>query len=311
MPAESVPTPLREHGRRYHTNYPPHDHSDHFPMTWLALGGLGAGPERQARFTASYLPRLTPLREDDPLRQRQQALLDDIERRGIAAVVADHLPTWICGWFREAYHPLIRLGYGVEFEVPEEVAAALAYGEASGRSDRLATLAGAARARAGTGLELLEEAAALPHRAHDAADFGDRAEASLHTPGIERLGLLLDDNLCQISYAALSVFAGTHDFFALHLVTASHAFRIVHAYAGPDADAILNLGVLAGYLAVGAPCVRPASAAGEPLPARAELLALCSDDEHDLKLAYSAWAQAEHWRDPAYLIAARAYLTRR
>src|SRR5690606_16212305 len=192
------------------------------------------------------------------------ALLADIERRGIAAVVADSLPGWVCGWFREAYHPLIRLGYGVEFEVPEEVAAALAYGEATGRSERLATLARAARTRTGTWLELIEETAALPHRAHDAPDFGDRAEAALHTPGIERLAVVLDDNLRQISHAALSVFAATHDFFALHLVTGSHAFRIVHPYAGPDADAILNLGILAGYLAVGAPSVRAASAGGRP-----------------------------------------------
>lgn len=304
---------LREHGRRYDTNYPPHDHSDHFPMAWLALGALGAPRERRERFAAAYLPRLAARPADDPRRQRQDELLAEIGRLGIAPVVAAHLPRWISGWFREAYHPLIRLGYGVEFNVAEEVAAALAYGEASGTSGRLARLAGAARPRRGTGLDLLEEAAASAGPVSTAADFGERAEAALHAPGLERLALLLPDNLREISRAALAVFASTHDFFALHLVTASHAFRIVRPLAGPEADAVLNLGVVAGYLAVGAPAVRPAQAAppGGPLPGRDALLADASDDEHDLKLAYSAWAQAQHWADSAYLIAARDYLARR
>jgi hypothetical protein len=311
MNASTEATLLREHGGRYDTNYPPHGHSDHFPMAWLALRALGATPERQARFEAGYLPRLVPLAADDPRRQHQRELLTAIDEHGIGAVVEAELPTWLSGWFREAYHPLIRLGYGVEFQVAEEVAAALAYGAATGGCDRLAALARNARARRGTGIELLEDVTALPHEISRADDFGDRAEAALATPGLDTLGVVLEDNVRRISHAALSVFAATPDFVALHLVTASLAFRIVHRHAGPDADAILNLGLIAGYLAVGAPPVPPAPQPADALPSRAELLAQSSDDEHDLKLAYSAWAQAEHWQDPAYLLAARDYLASR
>jgi hypothetical protein len=116
------------------------------------------------------------------------------------------------------------------------------------------------------------------------------------------------------------VFAATHNFFALHLVTGGHAFRLVAPYAGPHADALFNLGVVAGYAAVGAPPFHTAPLTGpalsDPDPTTQNaltpsvLLALCRDDEHDYKLAYSAWRQAAHWHDPAYLDVARAYLKR-
>jgi hypothetical protein len=113
----------------------------------------------------------------------------------------------------------------------------------------------------------------------------------------------------------LDVFAATHNFFALHLVTASHAFRILYDHAGPHADATFNLGLAAGYAAVGAPEFesRQTPACQAEIPdqiAQESLLSLCADDEHDYKLAYSATRQAEFFNDARYLDVARTYLLR-
>ena len=301
---------LSLHGRHYEFEYPPHGNSDHLPMAWLAMTGLGASGSRRDDFACAYVSRLVPRAPGHPDQARQQTLLAELERRGIAAVLAEHLPRLISGWYRAAYHPLIRLGYGVEFQVPAEVAAGLAYLEACGPSPRLAELAAHARHTGGlSGLELLRQAADATLDPDSAAAFDPRAETVLAHPHAADLAMVLDDNLRTMSRAALAAFAATHDFFALHLMTASHAFRLLRPWAGPHADAVMNLGLLAGYCAIGGPELPSGPpAVMAPTPSRERLLALCRDDEHDFKVAYSAWAQARHWHDPAYLTAVETYL---
>jgi hypothetical protein len=160
-----------------------------------------------------------------------------------------------------------------------------------------------------TGLELLEAAAPHAVDAGSARSFGEHAAQHLAQPWIAEMAVVLEDNLREMSRTALDALASTHDFFALHLVTGSHAFRVLESHAGPDAAAVMNLGLLAGYLVIGAPTVRhfptPKEATAAP-----DLLALCRDDEHDAKLAHTTDAQARHWNDPAYVAVAARYLTR-
>ena len=94
---------LRRHGRRYAFEYPSHSHSDRLPMALLALASLGAPAERRESCAASYQPRLTPAPAEHA--DRQQALLDDIDLRGITAVVEDRLPRYVWGWYRAAPPP--------------------------------------------------------------------------------------------------------------------------------------------------------------------------------------------------------------
>jgi len=115
----------------------------------------------------------------------------------------------------------------------------------------------------------------------------------------------------------LNIFDQTHDFFALHLVTGAHAFRLLYPFAGKWRDEIFSLGILAGYAAVGAPDFSTSQAephehaddsvteAMTTLPRKVR-----SDDDHDIKLAYSAMSQAKHYEDPAYIEAASRYLDR-
>lgn len=309
---------LASHGQRYLPEYPPDGNSDHLPMAWLAMQALGADRGRRKAFANAYLPRLAPMPPDHVHAERVRALTAETMADGIPTVLDRYLPDWISGWYKEAYHPVIRLGYGVEFDVPEEVAAGLAYLEAVGGDARLDTLSQRAVVdhRVG-GAGLFRRAQALgPVPVTTAARFGERAAAALALPGMAALAVVTDDHLRELSRGALAVFAGSHDFFALHLVTASHAFRLLYPYLylrlGPRTDAVFTLGLMAGYLAAGAPDPAPLLVpTTTPPPGNQELLALCSDDEHDIKLAHAAGAHAEHWGDPAFRHVAAAYLHRR
>lgn len=313
------------HGQRYLPEYPPLGHSDHLPMTWFALAALGAGADRCRAFAAAYLPRLAPMPAEHPHARRVIALATEIDRDGMHAVLARRLPSLASGWYRQAYHPLIRIGYGVSFDVPREVAAGLAYLEAAGPDDALARQArGLATDDRCTGEDLFRRAAALGPvpdvettgaEAPGAAQpdsFSRRAARALADARMARVAVMPAEPLRALAQGALAVFASSHDFFALHLVTASHAFRVLEPWIGPDAHGAFTLGMLAGYRAAGAPAFE--ELAGDPTsatPRPEDLLALCADDEHDIKLAHAAAAHAAHWSDARYLATAEAYLRRR
>ncbi|MFB3105010.1 MAG: questin oxidase family protein [Pseudomonadales bacterium] len=304
----------REQIRQHHEHFGHLYHgglSDHGPMSCLALSSLGATDERTARYYRTYCERLSPL-EDGPYRVQLQRFLDELSRSGIQAVLKQYLPVLISGWVRDAYHPLIRIAYGFEFDIAEEVAAGLAYLSVCGADPRIEELA--ANAKEG------DDPAGLFRRAQSwdldfkgASTFAERAERVVAQPVFVESAQQYHSTLRVVSRCALEVFASTHNFFALHLVTSAHAFRLLHGFAGPHADAIFTLGVLAGYAAVEAPAFEPLAEPdtdGQEITA-ARLLDACSDNEHDYKLAYSAWRQAHHWNDSVYLAVAYHYLQQR
>jgi Questin oxidase-like len=50
-----------------------------------------------------------------------------IDSNGWQVTVTRYLQSLLSGWVKDAFHPLIRLAYGIEFQVPSEIAAGLAY----------------------------------------------------------------------------------------------------------------------------------------------------------------------------------------
>ena len=280
-------------------------------MACLALSSLGATKERTARYYRAYCERLSPL-EDGPFRERLEQFLEELSRSDIQTVLERHMPKLISGWVRDAYHPLIRIAYGFEFSIPEEVAAGLAYLSICGADPRVEELA--ANSQDG------DDPAFLFQRAQswdlDFAGlhtFTQRVERVVEHVAFSQAAQRFESTLRVISRCALAVFASTHNFFALHLVTSAHAFRLLHNFAGPHADSIFSLGIVAGYAAVETPAFEPLREPVSPdLKITAEsLLAASSDNEHDYKLAYSAWQQARHWNDVVYLAVADNYLQQR
>ena len=139
--------------------------------------------------------------------------------------------------------------------------------------------------------------------------FTSAARQVSSSPAFGAAAVVVPDNLRLVSRLALDIFASTHNFFALHLVTGAHAYRLLYPFAGEERDAIFTLGILCGYAAVGAPVFVHHDSPEFSGPV--SWLNLIRDDEHDAKLAYSADDQSRHWGDPAYRRIAADYLDSR
>ena len=219
-----------------------------------ALAELGADMDAIRRFAAGYRNALSPIAPADTVvtianwethlgkTSSYAALLvffdSRIAEHGWPATVAYFLPRRISGWVRDAFHPLIRLGYGVASELPSEIAAGLAYLTVSGDDPALARLAQAAPVT----LDGSDYLAAW--QAHRRPEYGQGRFSARYAQVVRDVPLRAarpdsPEAWRALSAAGLQVFHATHDFFALHMVTGSHAWRVCAPYAGGDPRARL------------------------------------------------------------------------
>jgi hypothetical protein len=306
--------------------------SNHLPMALVALDRLGAPPARLASFAERYRTRLVPVEADEPIgdfdgwlaargrrgsyRQLRPYLEDAIGDDGIDAVLATHLPHLLDGVGGAAFHGIIRLAYALESRSDARVAAGLAYLtevhqplgrrgagepwtdnplEALGRLREIRALVAASREG-----NIGEQMAAVgAHREFDGVI--DWLAVSASSP--ERL-----------TSAAVALYATTDDFTALHGVTASHALLTVTPYVA-DAESVSAYwfqALAAAYVTIGAPNLAEPTVGLKPwleAPARFEVIAqsaCASDDEHVIKLVYSARELHARSGDPVLVaVAAR------
>ncbi len=328
MPNQRLPgalaTLLREHAATFAPHYPPSDNSDHGPMAYLAMHGLGIGFDDIAIFADEYESRLAPIppprtsvsdatwREHIGRRDSYSALFAfferEIEARGWEATVSRYLPPLISGWVQDAFHPLIRLGYGIEFENAPEIAAGLAYMTITGDDPALARIAERRTSKL-RGRAYLASLQAMRDSGFCRGPFNARYQRI--TTGAADLipaGASSERVFEDLSRACLEVFHATHDFFALHLVTSSHAFRVCAPWAGTDVAPLFSSGIASAYLAIGAPPFDPLTGVSASLPT--ERLNNATD-EHDVKLAYSCLVQSRKFDDPTYEWVATEYLVPR
>lgn len=322
--AAILPEPLCrlicEHGERYAPHYPPDDNSDHGPMAFLAMHGLGMDVDRIERFAAEYRSRLVAQDRSAEIvteadweqhigrRESYSALrkffASQIDSHGWQTTVAHYLPSLITGWVKDAFHPLIRLAYGIEFMVPPEIAAGLAYLAITGNDPQLATVAERPPSQ-DSGLRYLESLQGSRQASFLEGGFNNRYQAASRVATLRPAGGNQTDVLRALSRAGLEVFDATHDFFALHFVTGSHAFRVCSLWAGLRWGAVYSVGIAAAYLAIGAPSFSALPTASAELA----LDALCTDtDEHAIKIAYTSLMQAKAFRNPTYRWVANRYL---
>jgi hypothetical protein len=314
---------LREHGASHAPHYPPSDNADHGPMAYLAMHGLGLGFPQIETFADRYRGKLVaqlPCKEGINAhgwethigrRASYSALRayfeSEIDAHGWQAVVARVLPSLVSGWVKDAFHPLIRLAYGIEFEVPSEIAGGLAYLAITGDDPLFAAVAKREPLDC-DGRSYLEALQSMRDVEFARGPFNSRCRRIEREAAVRPLKGPADIVIKELSRACLEIFHATHDFFALHLVTSSHAFRVCAPWAGPDWSALYSAGVAAGYLAIGAPRFDALEEKEAALPMDALRNAT---DEHDIKLAYSCLAQARAFSDPTFCWSAEHYLTPR
>jgi hypothetical protein len=327
MTAAVLPTSLLQllgtHSASYAPHYPPSDNSDHGPMACLAMHGLGINWSRIEEFANRYSERLvaaTPAQEsigsdhwENHIGHRKSYLAlveffeSEIIRDGWETVVGRYLPRLISGWVQDAFHPLIRLGYGIEFNVVSEIAAGLAYLVITGDDPQLASIATRAPVKSAS-YGYLKSLQSMRDPAFAQGSFNSRYRRIGDSAAVHPAGGDPNMMMREVSRECLEVFNATHDFFALHLVTGSHAFLVCAPWAGLGWEPLYSAGIAVAYLAIGAPDFNelPHASSVQPI---AELARL--NDEHDMKIAYTCQALAKAHSDPTYIWAAVQYLTPR
>jgi len=289
-----------EKGIRYAPHYLPDMNSDHLPMTLCAMQGLGATNAQMQQFQAEYRLRLRTV-PSNPLSAGWRGavgnpdeyyglmlyLREQIDRAGIKEVVKEFLPEFLPGLALEAFHPIIRLGYAIDFDSAAETSAALAYLITSYREipfsqQQLIDLPLALTEQVDVGAQLFKQ-----------ERFSKRM-IELVTSQNYPIGMASFETCAN---CALEIYLGTRDFFALHMVTATQAARICAQLVDPQlVMTCLTGAILAAHKAVGSPEF------ADPKPMNASL-----NPEHCLKYAWACLSEHGAYGDPRYLDEIKAF----
>ncbi len=279
--------------------------SNHLPMALAALHHLGASPERLAAFAQGCAPRLQaappaqPWPPGDPWPDRlghpeawsgYRALFSEwIAQEGASDMLGQVLPQLMPGVGAAGFHGLIRTASAVRVGHLGELADGLAYW--ASRHLRLGALhnplAGTARAPATEDpVALLRE---LPARRSRQGLISDQLLDVARDGRINRVAarLMVDGHtLERLARTAAFAYAHTGNFTALHLVTGTHALRVLTRFLDEPLvawawhwQAFAHTVVAARLRPAGEVVLRP----WKSLIARA----LDHDDEHVIKLVES------------------------
>jgi len=283
-------------GTRYAPCYRPSMNSDHMPMTLCAIVGLGGDYDALVQYREGYksilqeIPRVHPIAEwrDGIGKSELYSSLfawfsERVSENGIGHAVRQFLPEFIGSLTMEAFHPIIRLAYAIDFESEAETAAALAYIVSRHRDVPVN----------------IEQVVNLEQSMKDQVERGPRSfESSGFTRNICELidsgeypvGCAVDISEC--ASVALDIYRSTRNFFALHMVTATQAVRICSKLLETRGMlAALTGGLLAAHRVVGSPDFDRAGPA--PMPDRL-------DKEHTYKYAWACLSEYRQYRDERY-----------
>ncbi len=272
--------------------------SNHLPMALLALQRLGSSNVRIDDFAERYVRRLEPApvrtawsnseRWQNRLGKRDawpayRTLFGEwIDRDGSDEVLAQVLPTLMAGCGAAAFHGIIRTAYAVHSGHERELADSLAYwacrylslGVAGGDGtvgDPTVVLQGMSTTSSGRNLivESMCDAAQVP-------GFGELIKP-LKVDGL---------TLGRLSRIAATLYSSSGNFTVLHLVTSSHALRVLLPFLDNPLPALHAYwrAYVAGYMASDLCLDNPTTM--QPWDQIIHT-AVTSDDEHVVKLVDS------------------------
>jgi hypothetical protein len=292
--------------------------SDHVPMALVALDRLGASPGRLNTFYRASIPSLVrlepaalPVHPSDAMGDPscfasvrlhfQRAIVED----GPEVVLRRWLPELVPGIAAASFHGLIRLGYAIETSNNAEIASGLA----------LWTTAFTSLGPPGI---LVDEAPKDVARrlsqliANHPFAPGLIVDRMIHIAAMHALQCSKSQpkqlELSDIADFVISAYASFDDFTLLHAVTATHAFRLILPFVADSALAARYLwrSILIAALSSGVPLHSDWPNVHPDLRDWADIAArtIESDDEHVIKLVYSAFAESEKYSNPLYQIVA-------
>jgi len=250
---------------------------NHLPMALMALDRLGGDEARLRAFAAAYSKQLYPKSAAEIARREQfkDGRIPQLDDGGVVA---------------QAFHCLIRLAYAVDSGVAEDLPDALA--SWSGRTLSAPTGRGAQRAPQAFAAIAADDR--LP-RTVDGRGIDSRIATVMALPAFADYGIA-DPALPDLALISAKIFASTGNFTALHMVTGCHAMRVLAPYLGPTAIDTFATALLAAYVTIGRPPIVERDLRDLPSDEALAAHAVQSDDDHDLKLVYSALREEAEYR---------------
>jgi hypothetical protein len=279
--------------------------STQLSATLVALERLGADEARLSAFAAAYSPRLQPVPPAQPwpagdpwpdrLGQYEawpayRALFTEwIVQEGASDMLSQVLPQLMPGVSAAAFHGLIRTAYALRSGHLGELADALAYWAC--RHQRLGAMhnpqAGTARAPATDDpVALLRELRPGRSRAELISDQIRDAAADGRVSRVAARLFVDEGTPERLARAAAFAYAHTGSFTALHLVTGTHAMRVVTRFVDEPLTAWAWYWQAFAHAVVAARLKPLPSAALRPW-ATLVAKARASNDEHLIKLVES------------------------
>jgi Questin oxidase-like len=309
--------------------------SNHLELCLTSLFWMGAEAHQLQRFYHAYTD-YTPLHgrrtlvrdisEENWLRHLgdrkyeegyRAFFIREVDRLGPAAALRAYLPVLIEGPGASAFHALIRTAFGLRLGNPTEIAHGLAYwatgflslGKSKGRDpitdDPAETL------------RRMRDDPAFRTIVHQGILFWTRMSLMGAEPAFEPVVDWLEikpDTLAKIARTSLSLFATTGDMRALHAMTGAQALRWILPLLAAEVQvhavrylwqSIIALYNLMGYLPVpGDDKLDRLRSLTAPSWEAIFAAAKESNDGHDVKLPFVAWAEQQAYGDPLYRYAA-------
>lgn len=297
---------------------------NHAPMVLIAMYRMGASDE-QLRSYFSKLEIATGHSDETPLLavepsswKRYLGRVDALDsytrffhsetrRHGSEATLRRYLPALLGGVTAHAFHPLLRLAYGIDLHDPTEIALALAYWAAT-------YLPGpempAERSEA-TAVDLLKKlagASSLRKMKPQSRSIAYRIQQFYKHPDFQSMlrPIPLDakDPLQTVSLAIAEAFAENHHFTMLHAVTGCLALRCVLPYSENPQKTISEYwyAICAAYLSV----INLPGHTRRALPEGSldwrtlRNQALATGVDHTIKLTYACLREWEHYQRDIY-----------
>jgi len=295
--------------------------TNHLSMAVLALDGLGADSAELEAFASAYERNLEPLpaRVDSIDGETWKTHLGELSRypdllarfdaevaqSGTIATVEKVVPSLAAGVTADAFHPLIRLAYGLDFQSDGEVAAALAYWAAVYKELPVTEQLSGERIGVREALELLRESDPENACADDHGLITPWLHCAAQLPVFGAVKGRVSSSLEEVAALARAAHTDPGNFATLHAVTATHAARVVFERA-PTLFEVMESHFLDGIVAVFVisryPHGSPDASIEGDVPGWTELAAMArkATNDHAIKLTYTCREEATAYGADAF-----------